>query len=118
MDWLNFGEGAATGGVIELFAVIGIFLATRYVTPAGPRTLTMLRGHHRAFIDRATNHRERWLWRVVDVPFNRLIANGEQESELLAVNAALTLIKQLGGSREAAAAQSDHQRSANPPCRE
>jgi hypothetical protein len=95
MDWLNFGEGAAAGGAIELLAVIGIFLATCYVAPAGPRTLTMLCGRHRAVIDRATNHRERGLWRVVDVPFNRPIANGEQESELLAVNAASTLIKEL-----------------------
>lgn len=104
MDWLNFGEGVAAGGGVELVAVIGIFLATRYVAPARPRTLTMMRGHHRAFIDMATNHRERWLWRVVDVPFNKLIASGEQESELLAVNTALALIKQL--ERAAAAPKS------------
>ena len=95
MDWLNFGEGVAAGGAIELVAVIGIFLATRYVTPTGPRTLTMLRGHHRAFVDRTTNHRDRWLWRVINVTFNQLVANGEDESELLAVNAALTLMKQV-----------------------
>jgi hypothetical protein len=53
----------------------------------------VLRGRHRAFIDRATNHRERWLWRVIEVPLHRLVASGEQESELLAVNAALTLLK-------------------------
>ena len=107
MNWLNF-EGVAAGGAMELIAAIGIFLAMRYVTPAGPRTLTMLRGHHRAFIDMATNHHERWLWRVIDVPFNRLIANGEQESELLAVNAALTLIKQLERSHEAAPLNPPH----------
>jgi hypothetical protein len=56
--------------------------------------------------------------RVVDVPFNRPIANDEQESELLAVNAASTLIKELGRSREAAAGQSHDQRCVNPPSRE
>jgi hypothetical protein len=95
MDWLNFGEGVAAGGGIELIAAIGIFLATRYITPTGPRTLTMSRGHHRAFIRRATNHRERWLWRVIDVPFHRLVASGEEGSEQLAVNTALTLMNRL-----------------------
>jgi hypothetical protein len=95
MDWLNFGEGGAAGGTIELIAAIGIFLAMRYVTPTGSRTLTMLRGHHRAFIDRAINHRERWLWRVIDTPFHRLVASGEEESEHLAVTAALTFINRL-----------------------
>jgi hypothetical protein len=95
LDWLNFGEGVAAGGAIELVAAIGIFLATRYVTPTGPRTLTMTRGHHRAFIDRTINHRERWLWRVIDIYFHRLVASGEEESEQLAIDKAVTLLNRL-----------------------
>jgi hypothetical protein len=95
MDWLNFGEGVAAGSAAELMAAIAIFLATRYASPTGPRTVTMSRGRHRAFIDMATNHRERWLWRVIDKPSYRQVANGEADTELLAIEAALKLINQL-----------------------
>jgi hypothetical protein len=100
LDWLNFGEGVAAGGAIELIAAIGIFLTTRYATPTGPRTLTMTRGHHRAFVDQALNHRERWLWRVIDIYFHRLVASGEEESEHLAINKAVTLLNRLAVQRQ------------------
>ncbi len=57
----------------------------------------MLKGRYRAFVVKATNHRERWNWRVIDTKKRRNpeVASGQSEEELHAISDALSLLKRL-----------------------